>query len=144
MSDRKYRQRGYRDEDRGIGGRREHRQQGPPPQREGPRGRGLGAPTSSVFRCGDCGHRVATAAGLEIGQTCPNCEAPLHACVNCQHFDPSARWQCRQEITQPVSGKRKNNECGFFAPKRVMEFESESAKSPEEARAAFDDLFANL
>jgi hypothetical protein len=143
MSDRKYRQHGYKDEDRDGGGRRA-RQQGPPPQREGPRGRGLGAPTNSVFRCGDCGHRVSIAGGVEIGQACPSCEAPLHACVNCQHFDPSARWQCRQEITQAVSGKRKNNECELFAPKKVMEFESESAKNPEEARAAFDDLFANL
>ncbi len=143
MSDRKYRQRGYFDDDRGERGRGERRQQGPPPQREGPRGRGLGAPTTAVFRCGDCGHRVA-AAGIEIGQACPHCEAPLHACVNCQHFDPSARWQCRQEITQAVSGKRKNNECTLFAPKKVMEFESEAARSPEEARAAFDDLFAGL
>lgn len=142
MSDRKYRQRGYKDDDRGSGGRRERR---PPPERkEGPRGRGLGAPTSAVFRCNDCGRRVAMAGGVEIGQKCPNCEADLHACVNCQHFDPSARWQCRQDIPQPVAKKRKANECALFAPKTVMEFESESAKSPEEARAAFDDLFGNL
>jgi hypothetical protein len=82
--------------------------------------------------------------GIEIGQKCPNCEADLHSCVNCQHFDPSARWQCRQEITQPVAKKRKANECELFAPKSVMEFESESTKSPEEARAAFDDLFGHL
>lgn len=143
MSDRKYRQRGYRDDDR-DGGKRPRRQQGPRPQKEGPRGRGLGAPTSPVFRCGDCNHRVTIAGGVEPGQNCPNCEAPLHACVNCQHFDPSARWQCRQPIEQPVTGKRKDNECELFAPKQVMEFESEAARSPEEARAAFDDLFAGL
>ncbi|HUO85760.1 MAG TPA: hypothetical protein VM617_00080 [Thermoanaerobaculia bacterium] len=146
MSDQKYRQRGYRDEGRSNGdGPRERRQQGPPPQREGPRGRGLGAPTTSVFRCGDCGRRVSRAGGIEITQVCPNCEADLHTCVNCIHFDPSARFQCRQEIPAPVAKKRKRNECTLFAPKQVMEFESESGeRTPDEARAAFDDLFADL
>ena len=144
MSDQKYRQRGYRDDDRSNGRPRE-RNQGPPPQREGPRGRGLGAPTTSLFRCGDCGRRVSRAGGIELDQVCPGCQADLHTCVNCTHFDPSARLQCRQELTVAVTKKRKRNECGLFAPKEVMEFESDSpARTPDEARAAFDDLFGNL
>ena len=142
MSDRKYRQRGYKDEDRDGGGKR--RQRGPQQHREGPRGRGMGAPTVAVFRCGDCNKRVSVAGGVEFDQKCPHCEADLHACVNCQHFDPSARWQCRQPIEQPVAKKRSGNECELFAPRSVMEFEENASRSPEEARAAFDDLFSNL
>jgi len=144
MSDQKYRQRGYRDDDRDRE-RRDRKQQQLPPRREGPRGRGLGAPTSAVFRCSDCGRRVAVAAGVELDAVCPGCGTDLHCCVSCTHFDPSARFQCRQDIAQPVPKKRKRNECPLFEPKQVMEFESDSgAKSPEEARAAFDDLFGNL
>jgi len=143
MSDQKYRQRGYKDEGRGESTRR-RRNQGPKPERDGPWGRGMGKPTASVFRCGDCGKRVAVAGGVEVGQTCPGCEAALHSCVNCQHFDPSAQWQCREKPPEPVRGKRKANECPLFAPKKVAEFESNATKDPEEARAAFDDLFADL
>ncbi len=145
MSDRKYRQRGYQDSGRDEGGGRRERQQTPPPRREGPRGRGLGTPNTALFRCADCGRRVASSAGIELEQTCPGCGADLHSCVNCQHFDPSARFQCRQPVEAPVAKKRKRNECGLFAPKQVMEFESEAAaRTPDEARAAFDDLFGNL
>lgn len=145
MSDQKYRQRGYKDADRSNGGVRERRPQGPPPQREGPRGRGLGTPTTSVFRCGDCGKRISRAGGIELDQVCGHCEADLHTCVNCTHFDPSASFQCRQQIPVAVPKKRKRNECALFAPKEVMEFESDSpARTPDEARVAFDDLFGNL
>jgi hypothetical protein len=145
MSDQKYRQRGYRDDDRDSGRAGARRQQGPPPRKEGPRGRGLGAPTTTLFRCADCGRQVSRAGGIEPTQACPHCGADLHSCVNCTHFDPSARAQCRQDIPAPVSKKRKANECTFFAPKEVMEFESDSpARTPEEARAAFDDLFGGL
>lgn len=144
MSDRRYIQRGYRDDDRDRE-RRERKQQQLPPKKEGPRGRGLGAPTSTLFRCADCGRRVAVAAGVELDGVCPGCGADLHACVSCIHFDPSARFQCRQEIAQPVPKKRKRNDCTLFEPKLVVEFESDTgAKSPDEARAAFDDLFGNL
>ena len=145
MSDQKYRQRGYRDDGRADGRERERRPQGPPPQREGPRGRGLGAPTTSVFRCGDCGKRISRAGGIELDQACPYCQADLHSCVNCTHFDPSASFQCRQVIPVAVPKKRKRNECALFSPKEVMEFESDSpARTPDEARVAFDDLFSNL
>ncbi|HEX2252977.1 MAG TPA: hypothetical protein VHQ65_06900 [Thermoanaerobaculia bacterium] len=146
MSDQKYRQRGYRDGDRDRGeSRREPRPQGPPPRKEGPRGRGLGAPTSSVFRCSDCGRRVAASGGIELEQVCPGCGTDLHACVHCTHFDPSARFQCRQPVEVVVAKKRKRNECVLFAPKRAAEFEGDSgARTPDEARAAFDDLFGNL
>jgi hypothetical protein len=145
MSDQKYRQRGYRDGDRESGQARRPRDQGPPPRKEGPRGRGLGAPTTSRFRCADCGRQVSRSGGIEPAQACPHCGADLHSCVNCNHFDPSARLQCRQEVPVAVTKKRKANECTLFAPKEVMEFESEGrARTPEEARAAFDDRFGNL
>ena len=54
MSDgQKYRQRGYKDSEReekprpGL--------QGPREKKDGPRGRGLGAPSEAVFRCAACG-----------------------------------------------------------------------------------------
>ena len=64
MSDRKYRQRGYQDDEP-----RERSRSTPSSPREGPRGRGLGAPTRSVFRCHDCG-TAASRVDVSPGDSC--------------------------------------------------------------------------
>src|SRR3954453_13715290 len=103
MSDEpKYRQRGYRDSDRSSSG---PRSSGPPPpreQKEGPRGRGLGAPTESVFRCAKCGEKRATADPIEVETVCTKCGTDLHTCTNCVHFATSARWECRKAEEIPA------------------------------------------
>ena len=55
MSDRKYKQRGYQDSGREE--RSARRPQGPRDTSRGPRGRGLGKPSGSVFKCAVCGKR---------------------------------------------------------------------------------------
>lgn len=145
MSDEpKYRQRGYRDSDRSSSG---PRSSGPPPpreQKEGPRGRGLGAPTESVFRCAKCGEKRAIADPIEVETVCTKCGTDLHTCTNCVHFDTSARWECRkaEEIPARILKKSTRNECALFNPKTAQEFNREGGKpSPGGARAAFDALF---
>ena len=61
MSDRKYRHRGYMDDD----DREEHKQKprrtpdkGRPYGHEAPRGRGVGSPTAVTFKCAVCGHEL--------------------------------------------------------------------------------------
>jgi hypothetical protein len=137
MGERKYRQRGYQDEERG----RSTGRTGPSPAQEpgrSPRSRGLGRPEHEVFRCRDCGQE---AAGTEVGPgtACARCGAALHACVNCRSFDPSARWECRAAIAAPVRSKTKANDCVLYAPKTVLELGTGSKDS--DPRAAFDALF---
>ncbi len=139
MSDRKYRQRGYRDDNRPS---TERKQPGPPREKkEGPRGRGLGSPSVTVFRCRDCGQRHLDTQSVEGTTVCAKCGAPLHACVNCAAFDPGARWECREPIERPVASKTKANQCTFFRPKLTTEFESSERATPDDARSAFDALF---
>lgn len=144
MSDRpKYRQRGYQDSnDRGET-RSRGPQEGPPPKKDGPRGRGLGAPTESVFRCAACGEKRLDTE-IPFDATCAKCGADLHACANCIHFDTSVRWECRrhEEIPARVGKKRDRNECTFFDPKLAQEFgQDRDNPSPGDARSAFDALF---
>ncbi|RMH16915.1 MAG: hypothetical protein D6696_17055 [Acidobacteria bacterium] len=141
MSERKYRQRGYQDEDN----QRPQRRPGPPRgARPGPRGRGLGKPTANVFRCAVCGAKQPT-RDVKLTSQCKKCGADLHTCTHCTHFDTSARWQCRQPIEQPVKGKAKRNECSLFVPKTTQEFARDARRPPSgssnDARAAFDALF---
>jgi hypothetical protein len=138
MSERKYIQRGYQSDDRSES----KKPQGPPPPRkEGPRGRGLGAPKNAVFRCRDCGTERPIAAPIEPETTCHHCGRPLHSCVNCAHFDTSARNECRKPIPARMPSKTKANTCEFYAQKITVESDGGKSDSPKDPRAAFDALF---
>lgn len=134
MSDRKYRQAGYQD----SGAPDRPASSAVTERAEGPRGRGLGAPTATLFRCARCG---AEASPAELGPAtvCRGCSADLHTCTNCGSFDPSARFECRQPIVVAVRSKAKANECPAFGPKLLAEQAREAA--PRDARSAFDALF---
>lgn len=139
----KYRQRGYQDSgDRDA--RSPRGPQAPREKKEGPRGRGLGAPSETVFRCAACGEKRPVFEEIPVDATCTRCGADLHTCSNCINFDTSVRWECRrfQEIPARVPKKRDRNECPLFTPKTTQEFAKDSDKpSPGDARSAFDALF---
>ncbi len=136
MSERKYGQRGYMDDDRDRP--RGRSQSGPPPRREGPRGRGLGKPTASVCRCAVCGESQ-TVSELTADSTCGKCGTDLYTCTHCAHFDTSASGECRRGAPY-VAAKAKRNRCELFEPKMAQEFASDSG-TPKDAKAAFDALF---
>lgn len=139
MSDRKYKQRGYREDD--AGGERPKSSPRPSPdRRDAPRGRGLGAPTEDVFRCARCGEVAEGAALASIEASCAKCGSDLHTCTNCTAFDTGSRWECRREIPARVAPKDRANRCDQFEPRLRSEFAREKAK-PGDARAAFDALF---
>ena len=99
MSDRKYRQRGYQDEDRpqrpASAPKPAERAPGPPRDRVGPRTYNMPG-YREVVRCARCGHIITTDITAE--SCCPKCGTDLHACVQCVHFDTGQRFQCVQTI----------------------------------------------
>ena len=137
MCSRRYRQKGYMDDD-APQPRERDRPKGP--RLDKPRGRGLGAPTATVFRCARCGHQQDLSAPIESGGACSSCGADLHTCSNCTHFDTSAPNECRKEIQVAIRKKATRNECDLFEPKVAKEFKSDSGKR-DDPKAAFDSLF---
>ncbi len=109
-------------------GKRDHR----------PRGRGLGKPTATVFRCAVCGREQSAPIGHE--SVCKACGADLHTCTHCAFFDTSAPAECRRQPRAYVAAKAKRNDCELFEAKATQEFAREP-DSPKSAKAAFDDLF---
>jgi hypothetical protein len=137
--DRKYRQRGYRDDDRD----RARQPAAPRPPREprdGPRTPNLMA-SHEVFRCGRCGRLQTAAFGAD--DRCQQCGVDLHSCVQCVSFDPGSRFECMQPIAARVSPKDGRNACVHFGPRTTVERQTGStpAAGPVSARQAFDDLF---
>jgi predicted RNA-binding Zn-ribbon protein involved in translation (DUF1610 family) len=146
MSDRKYKQRGYQNEER----REEQRpsEERPRERPEGPRGRGLGAPTATVFRCRMCGTRQQLAGPLAFDAICSSCGNDLHTCSNCVHFDTSKPNECRKPVLQRITNKTRRNACELFTPNTVQEFASDRPATNtangtvvSSPRAAFDALF---
>ena len=145
MSDRKYRQRGYQDDDRPRGGARDASARKPPEPRDPRMPRDPRVPNlpgfRDVFRCARCGALEATDVGSQ--SRCSKCGVDLHACIHCTSFDAGARFECMQPIAVRVAPKDVKNECAGFSPRLKVERETGStpAAGSSSARKAFDDLF---
>ena len=147
MSDRKYRQRGYQDDDR----ERQPRPQSPRPAPEpgAPAGArrisGQDGPKNinmpgyrTVTRCAQCGTVLAEDVGYN--SRCPRCGTEMHACAQCVSFDPGSRFECMQQIAARITPKNARNNCTLFAARTTVERET-TAPRENSARKAFDDLF---
>lgn len=146
MSDRKYRQRGYQDDDRDRQARPAAR---PAPEPGAPAGtrrissqdgpRNINMPAyREIVRCAQCG--AAVTEGVATDSRCPRCGTDLHACSQCTSFDPSARFECMQQVPARVSPKNVRNTCTLYTPRATVERET-TAPRRDDARKAFDDLF---
>ena len=148
MSDRKYRQRGYQDDDRDRQPRAPQGEKRPlepkAPGRQlqsasGPKTPNLMA-SHEVFRCARCGNLLAVP--VELTSRCSRCGVDVHSCINCVSFDTSARFECAQPtLTARVSPKDGGNLCTLFAPRTTVERQTGTPQGPPSAKQAFDDLF---
>jgi hypothetical protein len=159
-NDRKYRQNGYMDTDRDSN--KSFRDDRPKPQ--GPRlpidvtGPRLPRLVQHVAasRCFNCA--TALPPGTEMTGNCPKCNAELHCCKQCTHFEPSTRFQCQKPIPARIALKDKANTCALFAPRVTVAREGTSngasmpspspntmgppaPRNADDARSAFDRLF---
>ena len=146
MSERKYRQRGYQDDDRGQRSRGEGPAHKPPEPRDPRLPRDPRVPNMpgfhQVFRCARCGHIESPDVGSM--SKCGHCGVDLRTCINCESFDPGARFECRQPLSARVSPKDVANACTLFSPRMQVERETRStsqASSQSSAKKALDDLF---
>jgi hypothetical protein len=160
--DRKYRQRGYQDSGRDSsssgGPQREDRPrpQGPRPPLDvtGPR---LPRMVQSVTaaRCFNCSTTLPP--DIDFRGNCPKCGVALHCCKQCAHFDSSTRFQCLKPIPVRVVVKDQANQCELFKPRVTVARDGApngsavpggmatpnipEPRNPNDARAAFDNLF---
>jgi hypothetical protein len=157
MSERKYRQHGYQDDDRerrprpdgqGAGQARPERAPGAPAGARRISSEGAKNPNMpgfrAVARCARCGTFVDPQ--VLSRSKCSKCSQDLRSCTQCVHFDPSARFECTQSLSARVSPKDVANDCALFSARTSWERETSSAvaskpSEPTGAKKAFDDLF---
>jgi hypothetical protein len=155
--ERKYRQRGYEDRD----AREKKRERGDrPPSEPRPKQQDLLGPrtprmvgTVMRARCSNCG--AVLAPGFDAAGKCPRCQAELHSCKQCVHFDTGKQFECTQPIPERIAKKDAKNDCKFFEFRMTVEKDTSpvtyaskapaaevtSPSRPNDARKAFEDLF---
>src|ERR1017187_1603383 len=155
-SDRKYRQHGYMDTDRDSKGFRGDDRSKPPGPRPpidvtGPRLPRLVQHVAAA-RCYNCS--TALPEGIDWTGNCPKCNAALHCCKQCAHFEPSTRFQCLKPIPVRIPLKDQTNDCQLFKPRVTVARDAAPASNTQpaaapppaprnssDARTAFDNLF---
>ena len=138
MGDRKYNQRGYMQSDRvSQQSKSQSKPQSKPQDREGPRSPRMMA-FGEASKCTACGAK--TPATINADSVCPKCNANLHSCRQCTHFDPGARLECNKPIPARIVDKHARNQCELFASRIVVERQTSSGP-PTGARDAFSKLF---
>ena len=142
----KYRQPGYKDEEKNNS---QIRRSPGRSFREGPRSPRM-TKYQKTFRCAMCGKTLpATATEIDFASECPGCSADLHTCKHCVYFDPASRFECTQPILDRVSKKSERNQCQDFevrttvekATSSVRETQSSTTSSSVNPREAFERLF---
>ena len=94
--------------------------------------------------CWNCGKSTELDGRVMKGDYCPNCRADQRCCRGCRHFDPRARWQCREPIDNPIADKEKANFCDWFQVRQAVQQGGQILRemdNKEARKKAFDDLF---
>ncbi len=154
--DRKYRQHGYYDADRGNDSQRDRQRPSglrPPLDITGPKLPRL-VQNVAAARCFSCA--VALAPDTDFSGNCPKCGTALHCCKQCVHFDSSTRFQCLKPISARIVVKDQANTCPLFSSRVTVARDSApggtvsqspsnglaaAPRNANDARAAFDSLF---
>jgi hypothetical protein len=73
--------------------------------------------------CYGCGAELAFDGPIGRRTTCPECDADLHRCLNCRHYDTSAGNECREPHAERIVDKESSCACELFqlgdgAPRR--------------------------
>jgi hypothetical protein len=81
--------------------------------------------------CFSC-HKELSFADSKIGfrEECSHCRNDVHACKNCQFYDPKAYNECRESSAEVVREKERANYCEYFQPRSGL------GVSPQDKAAA--------
>ena len=64
--------------------------------------------------CYGCGNPLRIDGPIGRRTTCPTCDADLHRCMNCKHYDESSAHQCREPHAENIVDKDQTNACDLF------------------------------
>jgi len=90
-----------------------------------------------VIACHACGAAI-TLEKIGPRDVCERCTAYLHACKQCDFYEPGAHNDCRETSAEMVADKTAGNFCDYF---RAASPKPRGKSATQGARAALDRLF---
>jgi len=91
-------------------------------------------------RCSACGKELSVGRKVGRSETCGQCGADLHVCLNCLFYSPGAYNDCREPQAERVVDKKRSNFCDFFVFADDRDRRGRTA-GKEDARSRLDALF---
>jgi hypothetical protein len=86
--------------------------------------------------CHRCGDVLDIDGPVGRRTTCPHCDADLHTCLNCKHYDETAAHECREPHADHFVDKEASNACELF------QLGDGAARRKRSSKAARDQLAA--
>ena len=70
------------------------------------------------MRCASCHREIELGPERRVAfrDTCEGCDADLHSCVHCAHYEPGAYNDCREPSAERVRDRDRANRCDWFQP----------------------------
>ncbi len=90
--------------------------------------------------CFACGAALSIDGPVGRRSTCPECDADLHTCMCCRHYDESAAHGCREPHADHIVDKQASNACDLF---QLGDGASRRRGSAQGARDALAALFGD-
>lgn len=98
---------------------------------------------SESVNCYRCGASLAALTlPLSRRDQCPECNADLHVCKMCRHYDVNVTRQCREDGADDVKEKERPNFCDWFVPGDAA-FDPNKKAQADAAAAALAALFGD-
>ena len=88
--------------------------------------------------CYGCGASLHIDGPVGRRTTCPECDADLHCCIDCRHYDESAAHECREPHAEHIVDKVSSNACDLY---QLGDGASRRRRSSRAARDALGALF---
>ena len=66
--------------------------------------------------CHHCKKEMDFLDRVGLREECPQCRHDVHACRNCEFYDPKVYNECREPQAERVSEKDRANRCEYFRP----------------------------
>jgi hypothetical protein len=91
------------------------------------------------MNCFHCGRQIEPRPRIGFRERCPQCDRPLHVCLNCEFYDTKFNNQCREPQAERVVDKDRANFCEYFSPRSRSQ--PTRPASVNDTRAKLEALF---
>ena len=96
--------------------------------------------SANTLKCYNCHKNLEISEGDRIlrHEECSSCQASLHCCRMCVHYDTQSYNECREPLAERIVDKEKANFCSYF---KISSNGAEQNNEKDDLVAAANALF---